>query len=364
MKIIVVGAGVFGASTAYHLARAGAEVVIVDAAHEGRATMAGAGIISPWSSRVEDPDFYRLSSGGGRLYPGLIAQLAEDGEADTGYRKVGAMAVTADPAELRFMERLIRERQAPEAGVISVLSPVEARTLFPPLREDLAAVHLTGAARVDGRRLAPALLRAAVRRGAVRREGTASLLVERDRVRGVRVGGETIEGDAVVLTAGAWAPELLAPLGINLPVEPQRGQIVHLRLPGVETGAWPVVSPLSDHYLLTFDDSRVVVGATREWGSGFDYRITAGGLAKVLRDALSVAPGLADATLIETRIGFRPMPTDAKIRLGFAADGLAVGNGLGASGLTIGPYAGKLLAELVLNGKAEIDLTPYRLPGR
>ena len=80
----------------------------------------------------------------------------------------------------------------------------------------------------------------------------------------------------------------------------------------------------------------------------------------MLRDALSVAPGLADATLIETRVGFRPMPADAKVMLGFVADGLAVGNGLGASGLTIGPYAGKLLAELVLHGKAEIDLGPYR----
>jgi D-amino-acid dehydrogenase len=360
LKIVVVGAGVFGASTAYHLARAGAEVVIVDAAHEGRATAAGAGIISPWSSRVEDPDFYRLASGGGRLYPPLLAQLAEDGETDTGYRKVGALSVTADPAELRFMERLIRARQAPEAGEISVLAPAEARKLFPPLREELSAVHLTGAARVDGRRLAPALLRAAERRGALRRDGMATLLVERDRVCGVRIADGIIGADAVVVTAGAWAPQLLAPLGINPAVAPQRGQIMHLRLPGVETGAWPVVLPLSDHYLLTFDDSRVVVGATREWGSGFDYRVTAGGLAKVLRDALAVAPGLADATLIETRIGFRPMPAGGKIMLGFVAEGLAVGNGLGASGLTIGPYAGKLLAELVLNRKAEIDLGPYR----
>jgi D-amino-acid dehydrogenase len=127
----------------------------------------------------------------------------------------------------------------------------------------------------------------------------------------------------------------------------------------VETGAWPVVSPLADHYLLTFDDSRVVVGATREWGSGFDYRVTACGLQKVLSDALSVAPGLANASLIETRVGFRPMSADA-MTLGFAADGLAVGNGLGASGLTIGPYAGKLLAELLLHGAAGIDLEPYR----
>src|SRR5215469_5665886 len=102
MKVVVIGAGVFGASTAYHLALAGAELVIVDAVHEGRATAAGAGIISPWSSRNEDSDFYRLSSGGGRLYPRLLEQLAEDGEADTGYRKVGALSVTADAGELRF----------------------------------------------------------------------------------------------------------------------------------------------------------------------------------------------------------------------------------------------------------------------
>jgi D-amino-acid dehydrogenase len=188
----------------------------------------------------------------------------------------------------------------------------------------------------------------------------ANLVLGKERARGARVGTDAIEADAVVVTAGAWAPQLLQPLGMRLAVEPQRGQIVHLRLPGAETGPWPVVLPLADHYLLTFDDSRVVVGATREWGSGFDYRITAGGLQTVLADALSVAPGLKEATILETRVGFRPMPSDGRVTLGFVADRLAVGNGLGASGLTIGPYAGKLLAELVLGGAAEIDLAAYR----
>jgi D-amino-acid dehydrogenase len=365
VKTIVVGAGVFGASTAYHLARAGAEVVIVDAAHEGRATAAGAGIVSPWSTRADDPDGYRLASGGARYYPDLLSQLAEDGEHDTGYRRVGALSVTADAAELARMERLIRGRHAvaPEAGEVSVLSPQAARELFPPLRDDFSAVHVSGAARVDGRKLAAALLRAAAKHRAVRRDGLASLPTA-DRVTGVRIDGETIAADAVIVTAGAWAPQLLQPLGIRLAVEPQRGQIVHLHLPGVETGPWPVVLPLSDHYLLTFDGGRVVVGATRETGSGFDYRVTAAGQAKVLRDALAIAPGLGTATIIETRIGFRPMPPGTKPILGLVPGrpGLAIGNGLGPSGLTIGPYAGKLLAQLVLQGRAEIDLTPYRLP--
>jgi D-amino-acid dehydrogenase len=161
--------------------------------------------------------------------------------------------------------------------------------------------------------------------------------------------------------AGAWAPTLLRPLGLRLAVEPQRGQIVHLRQPDAETGGWPVVLPLAEHYLLAFEQSRVVVGATRETGSGFDYRVTAGGQLRVLQDALAVAPGLREATVIETRVGFRPMAADGKPLLGLVrgTPGLVVGNGLGASGLTIGPYAGFLLAELILRGEADFDLAPF-----
>ncbi|MEK8171604.1 FAD-dependent oxidoreductase [Streptomyces sp. M19] len=97
----------------------------------------------------------------------------------------------------------------------------------------------------------------------------------------------------------------------------------------------------SGHYLLAFDDSRVVVGATRETGSGFDHRVTAGGLRAVLDAALSVAPGLADATHLETRIGFRPQgPTGAPVGRPAGVEGLVVLTGLGPTGLTVGPWAG------------------------
>jgi D-amino-acid dehydrogenase len=123
------------------------------------------------------------------------------------------------------------------------------------------------------------------------------------------------------------------------------------------------VSPPGSHYLVAFDDSRVVVGATRELGSGFDYHVTAAGQAEVLNQALAVAPGLAAATLIETRIGFRPLARDNRPILAAAPgiEGLLIGNGLGPSGLTIGPYAGRLLAQLALGRTPEVDLGPYAL---
>jgi D-amino-acid dehydrogenase len=361
MRIAVVGAGILGASVAYHLAAAGAKVVLVDDAAQGRATAAGAGIICPWPSLMEDP-VYRLASAGARYYPELISRLAESGQADISYRKIGALTAPGD-AELDQVERRMRDRAAtaPEVGVITRLTPREARALFPPLNEDRAAVHIEGAARVDGAALARAMSRAAAARDAKLMRGRARLAHANDRVTGVVVDGETVDADAVVVTAGVWANDILAPLGLRIAIEPQRGQIIHLRLPGVNTRTWPVLLPLNGYYLLAFDDSRVVIGATREDGSGMDYRVTAGGQAEVLNAGLAVAPGLSSATMIETRVGFRPMSPDGKPQLGRVAgwDGLMIGNGMGHSGLTIGPYAGKLLAQLALDETPSVDLSAY-----
>jgi D-amino-acid dehydrogenase len=105
--------------------------------------------------------------------------------------------------------------------------------------------------------------------------------------------------------------------------------------------------------LLAFDDQRVVAGATRENEASFGYRVTAAGLAEVLANAIAVAPGLAEAEAIETRIGFRPMGPQVRPLLGAAS------NGLGAAGPTIGPFAGQLLADVAL-GRAGVGTGTIR----
>jgi len=363
MRVIVSGAGVLGASTAFHLALAGAQAVLVDQAHDGRATAAGAGIVCPWLSEAADPAWYRIASAGARYLPALVERLAGFDERELGFRKVGALAVAGNDAELDRIERgvLARRAEAPEIGELSRLSPQQARALFPPLHPALAALHVAGGARVDRRLLAAALSRALERQGGQLCRGTAELLIDGGRVAGARIGGEPMVADAVVLTAGAWASAMLAPLGLALAVEPQRGQITHLQLDGMSTGNWPVVLPSGNHYLLAFEGGRIVVGATRERGAGFDYRVTAAGQAEVLNQALAVAPGLGDATFIETRIGFRPVGPNARPLLGAVrgVEGLVIGNGLGPSGLTIGPYAGRLLAQAALGQTPDLDLAAY-----
>lgn len=362
MRVIVVGAGVLGASAAWHLARAGAEVLVCDGAHEGRATAAGAGIICPWVSDATDQSFYRLYTAGGRYYETLVEHLEQDGKTDLGFRRNGALIVGDNPTEIAAYADELRQRrtQTPEMGQVEEMSPRDMRNLFPPLRDDLAGVFVTGGARVDGRRLTAAMLRAAQRHGATLWQGEAALDISGTTLIGVRVNGARIAADMVIVTAGVWAPALLADMGIALPVLPQRGQILHLRLPNQNTDDWPVILPPGSHYLLAFEDSRIVAGATRERDAGLDYRVTAAGQAELLLEALRIAPGLGTATVVETRVGFRPATADGRPLLGAVPGApLLVGNGLGAAGLTIGPIAGRQLARLALGETAELDLRPF-----
>lgn len=343
VRVVVIGGGVAGASTAYHASLLGAETVLVDRELPGQATAAGAGIVCPWSS-TRDPAWHDVADTAAAYYPTLLAMLAEDGQHDIGYRTGGALRLGAAVADIDA---------TPTAGEISAVP--DGRELFPPLRPDSPGVFIAGGARVDGRLLRDALRAAAVGHGTTIRHGTATLS---DR-RTVLIDGERIEADAIVVAAGAWCPEILDPIGITVHVAPQRGQITHLRFESdVDTSDWPAVLPRSSHYLLAFDGGRVVVGATRETGSGFDHRVTAAGQAQVLREALAVAPGLADTTLVETRIGFRPAGPDSLPLLG-DVDGIVVATGLGPSGLTLGPYVGRLAAAIALHEEPGVDVRPF-----
>ena len=252
-RYIVVGAGILGASTAYHLAKTGAEVTVVDREDQGQATEAAAGIVCPWLSQRRNKKWYQLVRGGAKYYPDLVQSLEGDGETETGYKRVGAISLHTDEDKLdKMVERVLKRRkEAPEIGEVTRLSPAETYKLFPVLSEEYGAVHVSGGARVDGRLMRDALLRAAEKHGAVQIKGEASL-VYKGEDRGVRVNNEFYSADQVIVTAGAWAKELFTPLGIDFKVTFQKAQIVHLKLPDKDTSEWPVVMPPTNKYLLSF----------------------------------------------------------------------------------------------------------------
>ena len=364
---IVIGGGVVGASTAYHLVRAGVRTLLVDRRDAGRATDAGAGILST-AANTEDPDpVERFEARAAAHYPVLIEALRSDGASDTGYGVCGSLTVAIDEDEIAHFHQvrtgLRRWRAARDHGYAAI-SAHEAKALFPPLARVKGAIHCGRGARVDGRLLAAALLRAAEQLGLEVRHATVEELIAENRVvSGIRIPGERIACGHVVIAAGAWSKELGRRLGIDIPIEPQRGQIVHLGLPGVDTSAWPIVLAFRGHYMVPWDDSRVAVGATREGGSGFSPHTTAAGVLQVLTEALRVAPGLGQAEIREIRVGVRPASRDGLPILG-PVPGIAnllLAAGHGSIGLQLGPYSGKVVARMIASGEAETEIGPFSL---
>jgi D-amino-acid dehydrogenase len=302
-EIAVLGGGIVGATAAYLLARQKIGVVLIDRAHEGQATAAGAGIISPGTRFVDGGTILPLVQAGTAFYPDLLRLLAEDGEFNTGYDVVGGLHVAPADEEIDLgtvLTLLTRRRDAgwTHIGDAAIVDGAAARRLFPALAPCAQAVHIPGAARIDGRRLQQCLVRAAVRHGARLIEGSGAVSVDGGRVQAIHVGDTAVFADVLIVATGAWSSELGGQLGTSLPVRPQRGQIAHLHLSAAETGGWPIVLSAT-HYLLTFPPDRVVVGATREDLDAYDHRVTAEGLHEVLHEALRLAPGLGDARVGE-----------------------------------------------------------------
>jgi D-amino-acid dehydrogenase len=365
----VIGGGLLGSATAYHLVSAGARTLLVDRADAGRATDAGAGILSPETNSRDPEAWFRLAAEAVDYYPALIDRLRDEQAGDTGYARCGKLVVAASDDEIEPFERarhIMFERQRrrglPKPGDLHEISADEARELFPPLARVHDAIYSRTAARVDGRLLNRAIRAAAEARGLVVRDGSVERLVRAgDAVTGLVVGGETVPAGAVAIAGGAWSEAFGKQLGVTIPVAPQRGQIIHLGLPRTDTSRWPMLSAFRQQYMVPWSDSRVVAGATRETGSGFAPHTTTAGVRAVLDEALRVAPGLAGAEIREIRVGLRPMTPDTLPVLG-AVPGVAgafLVTGHGPSGLTLGPYSAKVVATLMLGMPPGTDLSPF-----
>ncbi|MFD1863717.1 NAD(P)/FAD-dependent oxidoreductase [Planococcus chinensis] len=361
-SVIIIGSGILGASAAYHAAKAGAAVTLIDRGDAGQATGAAAGIVCPWISQRRNQAWYGLAKGGAAYYPELIRELEALGEHETGYKQVGIVSIHED-SKLDKMEEKARERRlgAPEMGEVRRLSPEETRARFPFASEHYGSLYVEGAARVDGRAVRDALIHAAVSLGAVQVHGDAALIVEDGQVAGVRTDSGDYVADRIVSAGGAWAADLFKPLGLLLDVVPQKAQILHLQNDEKATGQWPVAMVPYGQYIVPFEDGRIVAGATHENDAGFDMKLTAGGIHHILDKTIDAAPGIAACELAGAVTGFRPATTSALPFIG-AVPGhprLFAANGLGASGLTAGPYLGRELAKLALGEELAIDLSLY-----
>jgi len=367
MEAIVVGGGIVGTAAAYHLAVAGVDVRLFDREDEARATDAGAGILSPaTSSNADSEPWFRFAIDAVDYYDDLDAALREAGVDETGIARPGLVQVAYGGTEARALDAAlarIRDRQerlgAPDR--VEELSPEAARRRCPAVGQPDRALWIPDGGRVDGRTVTAAMRTAGERAGLeVVRADVTEIRVEDGDATGVVVDGDRVGADAVVVAGGAWSPAFADDLGIEIPVDPMRGQIVHLDT-GYDTGDWPIVTGTRSHYMVPWAAGRVAVGATYEEGSGYAPHTTVAGVHEVLGDALEVLPGLAEAAIAEMRVGLRPASADGLPFCGSVpgVDGAYLATGHGATGLQMGPYSGRQVARLVRDAPVETALSAF-----
>jgi len=351
VDVAVVGGGLVGTAAADELVRLGATTALIDDHDPGRATDAGAGILSPGTSQRTDDAWYALAGLAGEHLGRLAEDLARAGAPDTGYARCGALMVSDRPGDEEWFDAaatLVLSRSGGATGPVRELTPDEAQDRFPPLRAVRRALFDPRAARVDGRMLLGALRWRAEAAGLQVVDAHAvSVRTSGGEVVGVDLAdGTLVECGAVIIACGAWSPPLLGPLGSPVAVTPMKGQIVHLVLPGASSESWPIVQPVLSHYLVSWPGGRVACGGTMEPRAGFDTRVTAAGMLELLRECLHTAPGLAGASLYDVRVGLRPNSADDLPVVGPLGGwpNAYVATGHSTEGLLLGPYTAAMVA--------------------
>jgi D-amino-acid dehydrogenase len=180
---------------------------------------------------------------------------------------------------------------------------------------------------------------------------------------GVVVDGNTVPAGHVVVCAGAWTHQLMAPAGVTPVITPARGEILHLQVDGLDTGSWPLIQiEGSGPYLIPWPEGRLAVGTTVEPAPDFDARLTLAGVTKIAGSLQRATRGrIEGAKLLECRVGLRPISADGLPLIGPwpGAGRVLVATGHGANGLSWGPYTGKLVADMITGQPAAIDLHPF-----
>lgn len=360
VDVAVIGGGVIGCSIAYHVARRGASVVLLESDQIGAgASGAAAGMLAAQAEAHAPGPFLELLLRSRSLYPSFIEELREESGLDVEYIRSGTLLTAKDPEELEALRS--RDAWQEELGLNATwLSTSELLELEPAISTAVTGgFYLPDDAQVNTSHLLTALVIAASRNGAVVQEFTRAtgFITAGDRVVGVHTVSGDVHASVCVLAGGAFSSLLLSDLGISLPVYPVKGEIL-----AVSAGSDLLNANIFGNscYLVPKRDGRVVIGATEEPGV-YDRRPTLGGVSGLSQEAISMVPELAHAPFISAWGGLRPATPDRLPVLGPADgwEGLLLATGHYRNGVLLAPVTGSTLAALTLDQEPEANLTPF-----
>ena len=353
MRVLIVGGGVIGSATAYYLARAGAEVTVIERTCIACAASGKSGgfLALDWCDGSPLEQLARRSFE-------LHARLPEEVGGDWGYRRMEAYGGT-----YRRIERA-RDRR-PNDRVKWVADGVAVGSL-------IGTSETT--AQVDPGRFTRGLMQAASRKGAeVRIARVETILREpaTGRVRGIRADGEDMPADAVVIAMGPWTmmaaawlplPRVFGLKGHSLIYETGdavTAQALFLEHRDAGGASAPEIFPRADGttYICGISSENPVPDDPAEVAAD------PGAIDRLQAIAEDVSPLLAWSPVLARQACFRPLTRDGLPLIGAVpgVEGAYVATGHSVWGILNAPATGEALAELILSGKTTgVDLSPFR----
>jgi len=357
--VLVVGGGIVGSAIAWRLAKDGLSVTLIEKGEIGReASWAAGGMLTPVHLADYPPALAGLCGASLSLYEPLCREILAASGVDPEYRVTGLLLLVTDDAgeeAARELELWKRERRQPVERLTREQALEAEPKVTPALRR---ALRLPDIAQIRNNRMAVALAEGAKRKGADVRANTpvTGFLRVPGRVTGVKTPRGDVYAGTTILAAGAWSPELLKPLGLDLKVRPIKGQIL---LAGGTPDFCRHMILDGESYLIPRADGRILIGSTLE-DVGFDKSVILETLGDLAVRGARLMPELGKLPMVTSWAGLRPATPDRLPYLGKGPmDGLIIATGHYRNGILLAPITAEIVADLLAGQAPSVDLAAF-----
>jgi sarcosine oxidase subunit beta len=359
VDVIIIGGGIIGLSIAYHLAEKKAGKIIVlerDLLAQASTGLSLGGIRQQFSH----PANIRLSQASLKVFE----HFERDFEVDINFRQVGYLFLVQQPDTWKdFLSSAKVQRQL---GVpVKVLSPEEIKKLWPYINTDRLQGGTFGPADgyADPYQAAMGYAKACRKLGVEINEKTEvkDLIIQKNRMAGVRTSAGRITAPVVVNAAGAWAARVGKMGGLDLPVKPYRRQAFMTKAFDSIPKPVPLVIDQDKSFYFRGEDPGIIMGMSdHDEPSSFRTHTDREFLEKVIEAAMLRAPILEQARILRGWGGLYAITPDSNPIIDtLPIGGLYCAVGFSGHGFQHGPAVGQIMADLIIKGETSFDREPF-----